>query len=76
VVVKKGNYRPTDSFYSFYSENFNDVINRADDITDARTVRTFQATNPEFRFLDFIGKTRRDLYSSVATKDGTDFSKL
>ena len=76
VVVKKGNYRPTDSFYSFYSENFNDVINRADDITDSRTVRTFQATNPEFRFLDFIGKTRRDLYSSVATKDGTDFSKL
>ena len=76
VVVKKGKYRPTDSFYSFYSENFNDVINRADDITDSRTVRTFQATNPEFRFLDFIGKTRRDLYSSVATKDGTDFSKL
>ena len=76
VVVKKGNYRPTDSFYSFYSENFSDVINRADDITDTRTVRRFQATNPEFRFLDFIGKTRRDLYSSVATKDGTDFSKL
>ena len=76
VVVKKGKYRPTDSFYSFYSENFSDVINRADDITDTRTVRRFQATNPEFRFLDFIGKTRRDLYSSVATKDGTDFSKL
>ena len=76
VVVKKGNYRPTDSFYSFYSENFNDVINRVDDVTDSRTIRTFQGTNPEFRFLDFIGKTRKDLYGSIATKEGTDFSKL
>jgi len=76
VAVKKGKYKPTDSFYSYYTENFDDVINRVDDITDARTSRTFQGTNPEFRFIDFMGKTRKDLYSSVATKEGSDFSKL
>jgi len=76
VAVKKGKYKPTDSFYSYYTENFDDVINRVDDITNARTSRTFQGTNPEFRFIDFMGKTRKDLYSSVATKEGSDFSKL
>jgi len=76
VTVRKGKYRPTDSFYAYYTDKFQDVINRVEDVTDPRTQRTFQGTNPEFRFIDFMGKTRKDLYGAKATKDGEDFSAL
>ena len=76
VTVRKSKYRPTDSFYAYYTDKFQDVINRVEDVTDPRTQRTFQGTNPEFRFIDFMGKTRKDLYGAKATKDGEDFSAL
>ena len=75
VVVKKGKYDPTKSFYSYFTENFDDIIKR-EEITDARTRDMLTATSPSFRFIDFMGKTRKDLYSRSATNDGTDFSKL
>ena len=75
VVVKEGKYNPTKSFYSYFTENFDDVIKR-EEITDARTRDMLTATSPSFRFIDFMGKTRKDLYNRSVTNDGADFSKL